>query len=728
MVILVLTVSVLFMGYIAISNNVKTTEHIEEHIFPSVMKIEELRLSIINIHSWVTNISIMRSESIKEDNQMASQYYKKANNIIIELKEIYKEEPQKIKMLVDLQIELDNFYITGVEITEAYFESGTFYGNEMLQVFNIVENQLSKTLQDMVKHNEKKLNDNLSQMKNDSNFLKIFIAINALFLIILSIFIATVLTKLLKKQEEKSEKDIRKEKDINQTLFDGNPALIITISKDGQVLTMNNTMLNELDYRKSEVVGNDYFDFFVPNGEMDKLENIIEKIVETQESIVLENHIVSKDGKLKLVEWHISPYLNDLNEFEYLFGIGIDITARRKAENQLIQSQKMDTVGTLAGGIAHDFNNVLAGILGTLSLMKFKLKKNGNIPTEKLNEFIDNIEESGNRAADVVKQLLTLSRQDDYEFENVDLNYVIGHVMKIAENSFDKLVKLEQTYFEQPAEIHGDATQLEQAILNLCINGSHSMTIMKKENEEHGGTLSVLVEKVKLDSYSFPKFEFKNNFDYYLVSIRDTGVGMSEETIRKIFNPFFTTKDKGVGTGLGLYMIYNIINQHDGFIDVYSEEGKGTVFNVYLPVLREISTKKKESDLSEDSFVGDGLILIVDDEKRIREIAGEIFTECGYDVIYARDGIEGIELFRKRHNEIKLILLDMAMPKMSGRDAYLEMKKIDPSLKVLLSSGFRKDERVQEIIDLGVNGFLNKPFSFKSLMKGVQDVLNENNI
>jgi len=398
-----------------------------------------------------------------------------------------------------------------------------------------------------------------------------------------------------------------------------------------------------------------------------------------------------------------------------------DITELEKKESQLRQAQKMETVGTLAGGLAHDFNNVLGGIVGTLSIIKFKLDKGKEISKENLRDYLQTMEESGNRAVDMVQQLLSLSRKSEVSFAPVDLNLSVKHVLKICQNTFDKSIELSSSFMEHPAVVNADATQIEQVLLNLCVNASHAMTIMRSPDEHFGGVLNITIEMVTVDKIFCKTHVEAEEVDYYKILISDTGIGMDATTMAKIFDPFFTTKDKGKGTGLGLAMVYNIVKQHHGFIDVYSEKKLGSSFCIYFPVLhRDIDSANQIA--SQPLYEGSGLVLVIDDEASMRNLAKEMLLMCGYDAICANDGEEGVEVYRQRYKEIKFVITDMVMPKKSGKEVYLDIKKINPDVKVLLASGFRQDERVEAVMQLGVNGFVQKPFTLVALSKKLEEV------
>jgi len=402
-----------------------------------------------------------------------------------------------------------------------------------------------------------------------------------------------------------------------------------------------------------------------------------------------------------------------------------DISDQKRAEEEIIQSQKMETIGTLAGGLAHDFNNVLGGIMGTLSVLKFKMNKKEVFQKDQISKYLNTIEQAGQRATDMVQQLLALSRKRELSLKQVDLNATVKNVIKICENSFDKSVKLTPVYSTEPARVKADPTQVEQVLLNFCVNAAHAMTIMRGDGDHWGGELVVSLEKIATGPH-FKKVHLDaSQSAYWMLSVKDSGVGMDKETVDKIFDPFFTTKDKGVGTGLGLSMAYAIVHQHNGFLTVYSEKGIGTTINFYIPVsksaIEEVSVIESATELPK----GEGIILVIDDEEIMRILAKEILEECGYSVVVAENGVIGVELYKEIYNKVKLVLLDMVMPEQSGKETYIKLKEINPDIKVLLASGFRQDKRVKDVLEMGVNGFIQKPYTMEKLSNYIYDILNE---
>jgi len=399
-----------------------------------------------------------------------------------------------------------------------------------------------------------------------------------------------------------------------------------------------------------------------------------------------------------------------------------DITDSKNKEQQLLQAQKMETIGTLAGGIAHDFNNILSGIVGIISILKFKLDKKEKINDNLLKEYLDIMEESGKRAGDIVQRLLSLSKKKSISLEPVNLSKVINNIEKICTNSFDKRIEIKKVNTENNIQIFADFTQIEQFLLNLSINSSHAMTIMRNEDEKQGGILTFEIE----NNVSFKEVSRFANVSkdkkFIKIIVKDTGVGMGDDTIKQIYEPFFSTKNIESGTGLGLTMVYNIVNQFGGFIDVESTPEIGTKFSIYFPEYDSSLVLENQ----EDSLYlkkGSGTILVIDDELVLRELATSMLVHCGYDVITANNGIEGVELYQQNLSKISAVILDMVMPKMNGKETFIELKKINPDVKVILASGFARDSRVIEVLSLGVKEFIQKPYTIYELSDAIYKII-----
>ena len=517
-------------------------------------------------------------------------------------------------------------------------------------------------------------------------------------------------------QQRRAEREVLRMRNYLNNIIESMPSMLVTVDQDSVVTQWNSAASHMTGIPSHEALGRKIYDI-APL--FSKYQGQLAESSCTRLPVRLNREQVDKDADL-VCNLTFFPLVSNGSS-----GVAIrvdDVTELERKEQQLRQAQKMESVGTLAGGLAHDFNNVLGGIIGNLSLIQYKLDSGGGIAEPQLRDYLERMSMAGNRAVDMVRQLLTLSRRHEVELVPVDLNLTIKHIRKLGENTFDKSVRVTTRPTEEPAYVLADPTEMEQVLLNLCINGVHAMTLMR-EQEQWGGELTVALDRVEVDE------AFQKNHPeampgcYWRLSVADTGVGMDTKTVSKIFDPFFTTKEKGKGTGLGLAMVYNIIRQHNGFVDVYTEKGLGSTLSVYLPLLVRQAGEVKDLDRGPALVRGEGMVLVVDDEDFVREAAKEILEAAGYTVLVAADGGQGVELFRTHRENIRLVLLDMVMPVMSGREAYLEMRKLTPDVKVLLCSGFRQDARVEEILQLGVNGFLQKPYTLMGLTSAVKKTI-----
>jgi CheY-like chemotaxis protein len=364
-------------------------------------------------------------------------------------------------------------------------------------------------------------------------------------------------------------------------------------------------------------------------------------------------------------------------------------------------------VGTLASGVAHDFNNLLMGIQGRVSLMMMKTD-----PAHPHFEHLQIIEELIKSASDLTKQLLGFARGGKYEVQATDLNTLISNQSNLFGRTRKEITISE--YFESPLWlVDVDHGQIEQVMLNLFVNSWHAMP--------EGGSIYIHTENTIMEENYTNQYKVKPG-RYVKVSVTDTGEGMDKETQERIFEPFFTTKAMGRGTGLGLASVYGIIKNHNGFINVYSEKGKGTTFNIYLPasgveVAASIETKP-------DKIVkGSETILLIDDEEYIIDIGKKILEELGYKVLITTDGKEAVDIYKKDMENIDIVILDMIMPGIGGGMIYSSLKEHNNDVKVLLSSGYPINGQVGKIMTSGCNGFIQKPFDIMKLSHKIREIL-----
>ena len=393
----------------------------------------------------------------------------------------------------------------------------------------------------------------------------------------------------------------------------------------------------------------------------------------------------------------------------------IDVTELHKAhknkerlEAQLQQAQKMESIGTLAGGIAHNFNNLLMGIQGNASIMLLDIDSSN--PRHKNLKNIEKLVENG---AKLTAQLIGYAREGKYVVKPISLNQLV----KETSDTFGmtkKEIRVHQELSQKLYGIEADQGQIEQFLLNLYVNAADAMS--------GGGDLFLKTINVADKDITGKPYEVKPG-NYVLLTVRDTGGGMDKETKERIFDPFFTTKGLAVGTGLGMASAYGTIKGHGGYIDVDSEKGKGTTFNIYLPATEKMIEEKKV--LSDELVTGKGTVLLVDDEEMVLEAGEELLNHLGYEVLLAENGQEALELYRKHQDKIDLVLLDMVMPVMGGGEAFDRIKEINTNVKVLLSSGYSLEGEAKEILKRGCDAFIPKPFKLEQLSQKLRALLDE---
>jgi PAS domain S-box-containing protein len=386
-----------------------------------------------------------------------------------------------------------------------------------------------------------------------------------------------------------------------------------------------------------------------------------------------------------------------------------DITQQKGMEGQLLQAQKMEAIGALAGGIAHDFNNLLMGIQGNTSLIFMDIDS-----SSPHYEKLEKIEQYVQDGADLSRQLLGFARKGKYEVKPINLNEAIEQNCTMFGRT-KKEVTIHRKFQQDIWAVKGDMGQIGQVLMNLYLNAWDAMP--------RGGNLYLMTENVILDEDFGGRHQLASG-NYVKLSVTDTGVGIDEETKKRIFEPFFTTKEMGRGTGLGLASVYGIIKNHNGIINVYSETNKGTTFNIYLPASEKHAAKKARSP--EEMLKGSETILLVDDEDMILDAGNQMLEIMGYNVLIGGSGKEAIETYKKNQRQIHMVILDMIMPDMGGGAVYDEMKKMNPDVKVLLSSGYSIEGEATEILARGCNGFIQKPFRIIKLSHEIRKILDNN--
>jgi two-component system cell cycle sensor histidine kinase/response regulator CckA len=447
----------------------------------------------------------------------------------------------------------------------------------------------------------------------------------------------------------------------------------------------------------------------------------IERGMESGESWDIEHRLLLKDGTEKTVHAVGTPTLDQSGKVKLLLGTVQDITERKQAEDerlkleaQVLQAQKMESLGILAGGIAHDFNNILTPLLGNADLVV------SNLPSHSpIRPLLHDIQKAGRRAADLTRQMLAYSGQGNFVIEDIDINALVQDMSSLLESSTSKKVGLSYELSADLPAVRADATQLRQIVLNLVSNGSEAVG-------DKGGVVRVSTDTTQCDraflDAASPGGELAEG-RYVTIEVTDTGCGMDEETKAKVFDPFFTTKF--TGRGLGLAAVEGIVRGHKGAILVESELGKGTTFKVLLPALEHPATRVEARTKEETGWRGTGTILVVDDEEMVRTVAVRILKRLGFSVLMASDGVEAINIFRERHDEIACVLLDLKMPNMDGKETFDELCRINADVPVILCSGYSEQDSTEQFGDRGLAGFIAKPYNKTNVRDKLREVLGD---
>ena len=416
----------------------------------------------------------------------------------------------------------------------------------------------------------------------------------------------------------------------------------------------------------------------------------------------------TESGKSVIVESRWTLVRNEQNQPDYILITNTDINEQKRTEEHLLRAQRMESIGTLAGGIAHDLNNILAPILMSVEMLQLD-----NLGAD-AKRWLDVIKENSERGADLVKQVLTFARGMEGERIPVQLKHIIKDLIKVLKETLPKSITVKFDIEPDLSIVLADPTQLHQVLMNLCINSRDAMPA--------GGVLTIMARDIFLDeNYARMNIEAHPG-RYVLLTVADTGMGMTQETVTRIFDPFFTTKEIGKGTGLGLSTAMTIVKSHEGFLNVYSEIGKGSQFSIYLPAADAEEEKKDRAALPFPKGSGE-IILVVDDEENIREITRATLEKFEYHVLTAADGTDALAIYAQRGAEIALVITDMAMPFMDGAATIRALRKFNPQLKIIAMSGLMSNEQAADLQSMNVSTFLSKPFTAEKLLTTLAEVL-----
>ena len=555
--------------------------------------------------------------------------------------------------------------------------------------------------------------------KRGINFLALLFPINDLHEIymrgivvmsfIISGFAVFKVIQVLKNQQKKT---LSLAQDLSTTLdsiCDG----VISADSNGIINRLNPIAEKLTGWNSSDAIGRATNEVFTIKNSItgDSISCPIKKVLKSKQIISLEKNIIliSKYGEEFAISNSASPIISEKGELIGAILVFRDITEELELQNRLKHSQRMDAIGQLAGGVAHDFNNMLGGIIGFSELLAKKVANDKESST-----YIEMIIDTSEKAAGLTKKLLAFARKNNIPSTSVDIHTIISDSVELLRRTIDKRIELTTSLSATNNFVVGDPSQLQNMLINMGINAGYSM--------EAAGSISFSTTDffINEDYISNSGITIKSG-DYIEIKVTDTGCGISKENLNKIFEPFFTTRENGKGTGLGLSAVYGTIQQHKGDIEVSSTIDCGTTFTIILPATHEMTQNNNKNNISPKQSSGN--ILIVDDEYIMRLTATRILEETGYNTTTASDGLEAIKLYSQAPHNFNLVILDMIMPGMNGKDCFDELQKINPEVKVILASGFSKDIDIKNMKNKGLCAFISKPYRSSELIDIVTKIL-----
>ncbi|MFN0085469.1 MAG: PAS domain S-box protein [Blastocatellia bacterium] len=510
---------------------------------------------------------------------------------------------------------------------------------------------------------------------------------------------------------QRAEEELRRERDRAQQYLDVVEVILVVLDKNATIREVNRKGCEVLGYDERELIGGNWFDACIPAGEREFVQAVFRRVVagEVEQDRYIENKVLTKSGEERLIRWHNVALKDAAGHLTGTLSSGEDITEKKKLEAQFLRAQRLESIGTLASGIAHDLNNVLSPI--TMGVQLLQMRQND----EGARRLLDMILQNTMRGADLIKQVLSFARGGGAQKTTFQPNHLIKEIIEVLHETLPKNIAVKQMLAPHFAAIEGDPTQLHQVLMNLSVNARDAMP--------QGGTLTIATENILLDEHYARMLPEARPGPYVAIIVTDTGTGIPTEILDRIFDPFFTTKEPGKGTGLGLATVQGIIKNHSGFINVYSEPGKGTQFRIHLPTIASAESGPPAAALG-DLPAGRGeTILVVDDEAHIREITRTTLEAFGFRVLLASDGAEGVAVYAANQNEIRVVLTDMMMPSMDGAAMIRELRKINPRVQIIASSGLAEGERAADAIALGIEALLPKPYKAESLLTTLDNLI-----
>jgi PAS domain S-box-containing protein len=508
---------------------------------------------------------------------------------------------------------------------------------------------------------------------------------------------------------KKAEEALRKSEERLRELLKNSFDIIVVHDKNGIFRYVSSSVERILGYKETDLIGKKCFDFIHPDEKKQAIDAFQEVVDSKSKGIPTEFRFLHHNGS-----WiNLEALGNNCLDNPVINGIIIsarDITDRKNMETQLLHSQKMEAIGTLAGGIAHDFNNILGAIIGYTEITLHGCRDTA------IRQRLEQVLIACDRAKDLVNQILAFSHQRDQERMPVDVGVITKEALKLLRSSIPSTISIVTNISSSPHTVFADPTQIHQILMNLCSNASHAM-------RKKGGVLKIGLAKVDYDSAAIlPNMNLKPG-TYALLTVSDTGHGIDPAIIDRIFDPFFTTKKMGEGTGLGLSVVYGIAESHGGTITVYSELGKGTIFKVYLPVMEKIVPVK--SIIEEQIPAGSERILLVDDEEVLVAIGRDMLQTLGYGVVAKTNSAEALDAFITNPSGYDLVISDMTMPNMTGVELSREIRRVRMDIPIIICTGFSELINEDEARRLGIQRLLIKPIFLKNLAVVLREILDK---
>jgi PAS domain S-box-containing protein len=511
-----------------------------------------------------------------------------------------------------------------------------------------------------------------------------------------------------KKAEEEKEKDYMNKIGV----------MVVAINIDGSVDFINKSGCEFLGYKSEEIIGKNWFEDFILHCGKENKDGVVCKILNGCKDSVegCEREVRTKSGVIRMISWNCVPILDVNGKVTGVISTGEDITDQKKSEeekkklwNQLLQSQKLESIGRLTGGIAHDFNNILTTTIGFSSIAYEKMSDDNP-----LKEMIEKVHNSGERAAKLINQLMMFSCKQVLEMMPININDSVNAIIDMIKSTIGENIKIDLELDKGLNNIMGDETQVEQVLMNLVVNARDAMP--------KGGSIKIKSQNIIIGNELTHVTPELTAGDYVELSIMDTGHGMSDEIRERIFDPFFTSKEIGKGTGLGLSTVFGIVKQHKGAILVESVIGKGTEYKIYFPVTK-VKTQLKAREVIKEVSGGKETIMVVEDNPDVRLLFTTILKPLGYNIIEAESAESALKAIQSHEGRIDLLLTDLLLPGMDGFDLYQDISKVHPDTKVLFVSGFIEDSVVLKELQNGNFPYLKKPLDTRELSITVREIL-----